>query len=258
VSSSKQTEPAIPRAGMMATVRNRRGLIASVEPFDSAPGGRHHLVRIEYTDFEGAPEESLLWEYERGVRLLEPHALPDVPGSAPMAQREFDSLLRAARWSAMTPMLSPRDSGLLETLPIAAPVYGAVQVDDFQLAPLVKALRMPRVSLLLADDVGLGKTIEAGLVLTELLVRRRLRRVLVICPASLTRQWRQELREKFALEFDLVDRHETHALQKRLGLDANPWRVFPRIAASYHYLRQPAQGRPGRGRQSSLGPADRR
>jgi SNF2 family DNA or RNA helicase len=44
---------------------------------------------------------------------------------------------------------------------------------------------MPRVSLLLADDVGLGKTIEAGLILKELLIRRRIRRVLIICPASL-------------------------------------------------------------------------
>jgi SNF2 family DNA or RNA helicase len=55
-----------------------------------------------------------------------------------------------------------------------------VQVDDFQLVPLLKALEMPRVSLLLADDVGLGKTIEAGLILTELLIRRRVRRVLIL------------------------------------------------------------------------------
>ena len=64
-----------------------------------------------------------------------------------------------------------------------------MQVDDFQLVPLLKALEMPRVSLLLADDVGLGKTIEAGLILTELLIRRRVRRVLILTPASLTKQW---------------------------------------------------------------------
>ena len=52
-------------------------------------------------------------------------------------------------------------------------LYGAVQIEDFQLVPLFEALRMPRVSLLLADDVGLGKTIEAGLILSELLIRRR-------------------------------------------------------------------------------------
>ncbi len=98
---------------------------------------------------------------------------------------------------------------------------------------------MPRVSLLLADDVGLGKTIEAGLILSELILRRRVRRVLIICPASLRGQWRQEMRDKFSLAFDEVDREATHALKRNLGLDANPWRTFPRIVTSYDYLKQP-------------------
>jgi SNF2 family DNA or RNA helicase len=104
---------------------------------------------------------------------------------------------------------------------------------------LLKALQMPRVSLLLADDVGLGKTVEAGLILTELLIRRRVRRVLILTPASLSQQWQREMQTKFALNFDLIDRAETHALQRRVGLDANPWRTYPRIIASYYYLRQP-------------------
>ena len=64
-------------------------------------------------------------------------------------------------------------------------------------------------------------------------------RVLVLTPASLRLQWRDELWEKFSLPFDLVDRDETHALRRRLGMDANPWRSCSRIIASYHYLRQP-------------------
>ena len=59
--------------------------------------------------------------------------------------------------------------------------------------------------LLIADDVGLGKTIEAGLVVQELLLRHRARTALVVCPASLQLQWRDELREKFGLEFRIVD-----------------------------------------------------
>ena len=82
------------------------------------------------------------------------------------------------------PFLDPDGSGPLERLPIRSPFHGAVQVEDYQLVPLLKALRMPRVNLLLADDVGLGKTIEAGLILSELLIRRRIQRVLVITPAS--------------------------------------------------------------------------
>ena len=98
---------------------------------------------------------------------------------------------------------------------------------------------MPRVSLLIADDVGLGKTVEAGLILTELLLRRRIQRVLVLTPASLRQQWRDELKEKFALGFEVVDRPRTERLRRELGMDANPWRSFSRIVASYHYLRQP-------------------
>ena len=230
-----------PRVGMIATVRNRRGLVVSVDPFDAKPEGRLHLVRVEYTDGDGAQEDTLLWERERNRALLEPTAMPRIGEQPPMPAPDFDALVRATRWSALTPFVRPDASGPVEPaeLPIASPFFGAVQVEDFQLVPLLKALQMPRVSLLLANDVGLGKTVEAGLVLTELLLRRRIRRVLVITPASLRKQWQQEMRDKFSLSFDVVDREETHALQARLGLDANPWRTFPRIIASYYYLRQP-------------------
>ena len=66
---------------------------------------------------------------------------------------------------------------------------------------MVRALEVPRVNLLIADDVGLGKTIEAGLVAQELLLRHRARRILVVCPAGLTLKWRDEMREKFGLDF---------------------------------------------------------
>lgn len=227
----------IPRVGLFATVRNRRGLTTSVEPFDG-PTGRLHLVQIDYKDDQFPRDERLIWELEPASRLLEPTALPNVGSGDPMPAEDFDALLRATRWSAATPFLDPDGLGPLERLPVASPFHGAVQVDDFQLVPLLKALRMPRVNLLLADDVGLGKTVEAGLILTELLLRRRLQRVLVLTPASLRPQWRDEMWDKFSLSFDLVDREKTHALRRRLGMDANPWRSFSRIIASYHYLRQ--------------------
>ncbi len=223
---------------MVATVRNRRGIVASVEPYDTPTEGRLHLVRVEYTDSDGAPEDVLLWERERNASLLEPTALPRVGDEPPMPPADFDALVRACRWSAVTPFHG-HQAGETGSVRVAAPVFGAIQVEDFQLVPVLHALRTPRVSLLLADDVGLGKTIEAGLILTELLLHRRVRRVLILSPASLRQQWQQEMRDKFSLGFDVVDRDETHALQKRLGLDANPWRTFPRIIASYHYLKQP-------------------
>lgn len=64
---------------------------------------------------------------------------------------------------------------------------------------------MPRVSLGIFDAVGLGKTIEAGLVALELIIRHRARRILVVCPASLQVQWRDQMRDKFGLDFRIVD-----------------------------------------------------
>ena len=227
----------VPRAGMLATVRNRRGVVAAVEPFDGDTG-RLHLVHLEYKDWRSPAAERLLWELEPQRALLEPNALPD-PADDPMPPDDFDALLRAARWTALSPWLDPDGDGPLGPQPVASPFHGGVRIENYQLVPLLKALSMPRVSLLIADDVGLGKTVEAGLILTELLLRRRIRRVLILTPASLRHQWRDELHDKFSLRFEVVDRKGTDRLRRRLGMDANPWRSFDRIVASYHYLRQP-------------------
>jgi hypothetical protein len=88
----------VPRVGLFATVRNRRGLTTSVEPFDG-PTGRLHLVQIEYKDDQFPRDERLIWELEPASRLLEPTALPNVASSDPMPADDFDALLRATRWS---------------------------------------------------------------------------------------------------------------------------------------------------------------
>ncbi|MCM1982071.1 SNF2-related protein [Lyngbya confervoides] len=229
----------IPREGMLASVRNRRALVADVSPYCSEGEGQIHWVRLEYMDADGSDVDDLIWEREVSCSLLEPTALPPVERSGPMSGHEFDALQRATRWAALSPCLGLGDNSNASIAIFASPCFGAMQVEDFQLVPLPKAVRMPRISLMLADDVGLGKTVEAGLILSELLLRRRIRRVLILCPAALRKQWQQEMQDKFALSFDVIDRSQTHALQKRLGLDANPWRTFPRIVTSYHYLRQP-------------------
>ena len=229
----------IPRPGMLATVRKRLGTVTAVDAFDGETG-RLHLVHLDYQDGKSPPDDRLLWELEPSKALLPPGTLPDPYIAGPMPAADFDALLRAARWTALSPYLGLDGNGRGEKHePIASPFHGAVRVEDFQLVPLMKALRMPRVSLLIADDVGLGKTIEAGLILTELLLRRRIRRVLVLTPAALRDQWKEELWEKFSLSFEVIDRQSTERHRRKLGIDANPWSSFSRIVASYHYLRQP-------------------
>jgi len=222
---------------MLAIVRKRRGVISAVREFDGE-SGRLHLVGIEYKDNQRPDAEEVVWELEPRKHILEPTELPPAT-SPPMSAEDFDSLVRAARWTAISPYLDPDADGPLDRLPASAPFHGAVEIDDYQLVPLLKALRMPRVNLLIADDVGLGKTIEAGLILSELLIRRRVNRVLILTPASLRIQWRDEMWSKFSLPFDVIDRDSTLKLKRTLGIDANPWRCCSRIIASYHYLRQP-------------------
>ena len=82
----------------------------------------------------------------------------------------------------------------------------------------MRAIDMARVNLLIADDVGLGKTIEAGLVIQELLIRHRARTVLVVCPASLQVKWQMEIQEKFGLEFRIVDTEYVRMLRRERGL----------------------------------------
>lgn len=226
-----------PQVGMLAIVRKRRAVISEVKPF-SGDHGVLHLVRVEYKDEHRPESEDLIWELEPARQLLKPNELPRA-SDRPMPPEDLDALVRAARWSAILPYLDPDAAGPLQRMPVSAPFHGAVQVEDFQMVPLLKALAMPRINLLIADDVGLGKTVEAGLVLSELLIRRRIQRVLILTPASLRIQWRDEMWSKFSLPFDVIDRDSTQKLKRSIGIDANPWRSCSRIISSYYYLRQP-------------------
>ena len=92
------TDNQIPR--MLATVRNRRGTIAGVDPFDGE-AGRLHLVHLEYQDHGTPSDERLIWELEPRRTLLAPTALPDSQAD-PMPAADFDALVRAARWTALS------------------------------------------------------------------------------------------------------------------------------------------------------------
>jgi len=84
---------------------------------------------------------------------------------------------------------------------------------SYQFKPVLRFLNSPSNALLIADEVGLGKTIEAGLIWTELRSRFELRRILVLCPAMLRKKWRRELLHKIGVDADIVDAQE---LLKRL------------------------------------------
>ena len=196
-----------------------------------------NLVEVEYLDDCQFPHtEQLLWEVEATAKVLGTTSMPSVDAQKPDHPGALQAFVNAHRWTRLNRL---RIGDGIENEPLLGVWNSAIQVHPYQLEPVLRALAMPRVSLLLADGVGLGKTIQSGLVLEELLLRRRIRRVLVVCPAMLQRQWKYELRRKFNLDFEVIDSDSTFQLRRRLGIDTNPWKAFPRIITSMDYLRMP-------------------
>jgi superfamily II DNA or RNA helicase len=114
---------------------------------------------------------------------------------------------------------------LLDQIPGAPVPPGRVAIEAYQRVPLLRALDMVRPRLLLADGVGLGKTIQAGLIAAELIVRRRVHRILIVCPPGpLLRQWEQEMRLRFGLRFiPIVDSASLREARRGLELGGNPF-----------------------------------
>jgi superfamily II DNA or RNA helicase len=212
-------------------VRHRYYLVEEVIPGTTVAGGPPvHRVRLRPIDDEvGSRPLDVIWERELHARLHDKGGLPDPRKAGWDPPARFEAFLHATRWTLCS---------VLDGLPLQAPFRANIRIEDYQLEPLVRALRMPRISLLIADDVGLGKTIEAGLVLQELIARQRVRRVLIVCPASLQRQWADEMSNRFALEFKIVDRSYIHQVRKEYGVHVNPWSSYPRLITSMDFLKR--------------------
>ncbi|MFS0756514.1 SNF2-related protein [Noviherbaspirillum sp. 1P10PC] len=110
-----------------------------------------------------------------------------------------------------------------------------------QYKPLLTLLESPANGLLIADEVGLGKTIEAGIIWTELRAREDMRRLLVVCPAMLREKWRDELKLRFGIEANIVDA-KTLAEEMQRASAVGPAKAW---IASYQALRPPKSWRPG-------------
>jgi SNF2 family DNA or RNA helicase len=111
---------------------------------------------------------------------------------------------------------------------VSLPFLREVIAYEHQVAAVKTVLNRMRGRALLADEVGLGKTVEAGIVLSELWRRRLVRRVLVLVPPGLVTQWQEELRRKFGLDF------VTHDAEPFRQAGPGAWRRFERVVASFH------------------------
>ncbi|SNT48748.1 Superfamily II DNA or RNA helicase, SNF2 family [Streptosporangium subroseum] len=113
----------------------------------------------------------------------------------------------------------------------------AVEPRQYQLVPLLLALRMETVRLLIGDDVGIGKTIEAGLIAKELLERGEASGLTVLCAPALAEQWQAELRDKFAIEATLVLASTATRLERELRLDESIFDRHPITVVSTDFIK---------------------
>jgi SNF2-related domain len=223
---------AYPETGQLVVVRKRPFVVTEIVPSVTgiAAGGigTSHLITLSSVEDDGLGEElQVIWEIEPGTTVHEKSTLPE-PISFDHPTR-LQAFLDAVRWGA----ISQADDRALQS-----PFRSGIEVDEYQLDPVVRALSMPRVDLLIADDVGLGKTIEAGLVVQEMILRHRVRSVLIVCPSSLQVQWQEEMRDKFGVEFRVVDSESISQLRRKRGIHVNPWSHFPRLITSIDFLKR--------------------
>lgn len=114
----------------------------------------------------------------------------------------------------------------------------AVEPRPYQLVPLLMALKLDPVRLLIADDLGVGKSIEAALITRELLDRGEIRRSAVLCPPHLAEQWQEELRSKFNIDAQLVLSSTANALEKRCMAHQSIFEVYDHVVISMDFIKQ--------------------
>jgi superfamily II DNA or RNA helicase len=227
-----------PEPGQVVEVRGSTWAVANVQaqglprsPADETTAQLNNVVDLQSLDEDRLGEElSVIWELEVGHTVTPAQGLPES-----INPERFDDPIKLAgfidamRWGAVTSADPDR---------YQAPFWSGVALEAYQLEPLRRALASPRANLLLADDVGLGKTIEAGLVLQELLLRHRARTAVIVCPPSLALKWQDEMRDKFGLQFTIVNSELMAQVRRSHGLHANPFLLYPRVIVSMAWLPQ--------------------
>lgn len=215
---------ALPSQGQIVRVRSRTWLVEEVDAFP----GFGSTVNLACLDDDAQGDLlSVDWGLELDARVVSEEAWRGIGKKGFDSPRMFASYLNTLQWNCVT----ATNPHLFQ-----APFRAGIRLDPYQLEPLRKALRLPRVNLFIADDVGLGKTIEAGLIASELLLRRRIREIVVACPPSMILQWKDELESRFGLTFEVFDRNYMERIRRERGHAVNAWDTFPRFLISHKLL----------------------
>lgn len=211
------TTPAF-RAGDALRIRGERWRVRRWTPYDGAS-----IVDVVGTDRSNRGEPG------RFLLPFEP-AEPLPPASTPR-------VVRAAEWRLLARRALADATPAWHSLRAAA--AAALTLVPFQLEPALAIVSGRANRLLIADEVGLGKTVQAALIVAEVLAREPDARVLVVCPAGLREQWRDELRERVHLAAVVVDAAGLGRLSAARDAGANPWATEPLLLTSIDFVKRP-------------------
>jgi SNF2 family DNA or RNA helicase len=224
--NESNTPSALLVSGAFVRARHRHWLVEEAIP--PPEPGDSPLVRLACVEDDAQGESlELLWDAEPDAEILGTDLWPRIGGNAFDETGTFAAYLHTLRWAAVT----STDPTLLQ-----APFRAGIKIDAYQLEPLRKALQLPRVNLFIADDVGLGKTVEAGLIARELLLRRRIDTIVVTAPPGMLSQWQEEMEARFGLSFVILDREYVATTRRERGYGVNPWRTHNRFLVSHRLL----------------------
>ncbi len=226
----RQAEPPIPLQGQLVHVRSRRWLVESVH---QRPSGESPVVGLACAEDDAQGETlQVYWDHESDAWILSEEGWKDIADGLEGFDRpgRFGAFLDALRWNCVT----ATDPRLVQS-----PFRAGIKLEAYQIEPLRKALRLPLVNLFIADDTGLGKTIEAGLVARELLLRKKVSTIVVSAPPSVLGQWQAELDERFGLHFVILDRLYLIRMRQQRGFGVNPWTTHSFFLVSHRLLTDP-------------------
>ena len=218
----------MPSIGSRVVVRDAEWVVRRV---DLGPDGGRQLVCDGISELVREREAVFLTQAEPTIEVLDPARTCLVADDSPHfadSRLYMESLLRQA---------VPSDTR------IHAGHLGAMDPVDYQLDPARQALRQPRQRILIADAVGLGKTLEAGVLVSELIARGRGRRILVLALKSMLTQFQKEFWNRFTIPLARLDSIGIQRVRRRIPTNHNPFHYYDKSIISIDTLKQDAEYR---------------
>lgn len=225
----------IPSPGQTVYLRSQFFRVTAITPHSSIPKkSPQHLVSLSTIDHNPTTIQ-VIWE-------LEVNPISNYTTTTPLPHNRHSPhydpypLLQAIILAHHC-----SDATKIHQRCLLSPLRHSLQNLPFQAVPAYRTLNNPRINLFLADHVGLGKSIEAALLISELLAKRRAQRILILCPANLQTQWQTLLAKHFSLPFDIINRKHIIQFHKAHGLTSNPWKHSSFAISSLDFLKQDNQ-----------------